>query len=264
VRTAYAARVRRFRLPIGRIFGIQLYLHGTWFVVLALVVWASARVFAQAYPGLPAAERSAMAIVTGPVFFACLALHEVSHAVVARRFGIAVHGITLFLFGGVAEIDGEVPSPGREFAVALVGPATSVALASLFALAAMGATALHRAGAEGVLLTLAAVNLGVAVFNLIPGLPLDGGRLLRAGVWGWTGDFTRATRIAAVGGQILAVCLAVLGAVVVLTGDLAGLWYVPLGAFVWFLARRSALARVPVPMGALALPREGDPAQSRP
>jgi Zn-dependent protease len=255
--------VRRFRLPLGRILGIQLSLHGTWFAVLALVVWASERVFAQAYPGLPIAERWIMAVITGLAFFACLALHELSHAVVARRFGVAVRGITLFLFGGVAEIEGEVPSPGREFAVALVGPATSVTLASLFALASTGATGLHRAGAEGVLLVLAAVNLGVAVFNLMPGLPLDGGRLLRAGVWRCTGDFTRATRIAAAGGQILALCLALLGLVVVLTGDLAGLWYVPMAAFVWFLARRSALAEVPTGTGALALPREGDPAQPR-
>ncbi len=195
------ASVRRFRLPIGRILGIRLYLHASWFLVLGLVVWVSARVFAQAYPELPGGERGAMALITGLAFFAGLALHEVSHAVVARRFGIVVRGITLFVFGGVAEIEGEVPTPGHEFAVALVGPATSITLAAFLALLAMGASGLDRAGAEGVLYTLAAVNLGVALFNLIPGLPLDGGRLLRAGIWRWTGDFARATRIAALGGR---------------------------------------------------------------
>jgi Zn-dependent protease len=256
--------VRRSRLPVGRILGIRLYLHASWFIVLGLVVWVSARVFAQAYPDLPSSERGVMALVTGLTFFVGLALHEVSHAVVARRFGIAVRGITLFVFGGVAEVEGEIPTPGREFAVALVGPATSVTLASLLALLAMGASALDRAGAEGVLYTLAAVNLGVAMFNLIPGLPLDGGRLLRAGVWRWTGDFVRATRIAARGGQIVALSLAATGVAIAVLGDIGGLWYVPMGMFIWLLARRSARARVPGEAGALALPREGDPAQSRP
>ncbi len=134
-------------------------------------------------PGLPVVERLSMAAITGVAFFGCLAVHEVAHAVVARRFGVRVKSITLFLFGGVAEIEGELPTPGSEFAVALAGPATSVAIGSVLALAAGIAERLAWTGAAGVLFTLALVNLGVAVFNLVPGLPLDGGRILRAAIW---------------------------------------------------------------------------------
>jgi Zn-dependent protease len=248
--------VRRFRISAGRLLGIRLYLHASWFLVLALVVWATTSEFAIAYPGLPDLERLAMAVITGLSFFACLAIHEVAHAVVARRFGIHVRGITLFLFGGVAEIEGEVPSPSHEFAVALVGPATSVMLGSIFALMGELASGLRWTGAEGVFFTLSAVNLGVALFNLIPGLPLDGGRLLRAGIWRVTGSFILGTRVAALGGRLVALMLAGVGILASMRGNAAGLWYVPMGAFIWFLARASGRSAPPVGSGALALERE--------
>ena len=191
--------MRRFRLRIGSLLGIPLWIHVSWFAVLALVVWTVTVEFGEVLPGLPVTERASMAAITGVAFFGCLAVHEVAHAVVARRFGVRVKSITLFLFGGVAEIDGELPTPGSEFAVALAGPATSVALGSSFALAANVAERLGWSGAEAVLVTLALVNLGVAVFNLVPGLPLDGGRILRAAIWRCTGNFSRATRVAAAG-----------------------------------------------------------------
>ena len=115
--------MRRFRIPIGRVFGIRLSLHASWFLVFALVTWTTVVAYGDAYPRLPGAERAAMGVVTGIAFFACLLANEISHAMVARRFGIRIRGIMLFMFGGVAEIEGEVPSPAREFAVALVGPA---------------------------------------------------------------------------------------------------------------------------------------------
>jgi Zn-dependent protease len=185
--------VRRASIRIGSVLGIELSLHVTWFVVLALVVWAVTTGFGDVYPRLGPVVRGAMGLVTGVALFMCLTVHELAHAVTARRFGIRVRGITLFVFGGVAEIEGEVPTPAREFAVALIGPAVSLALGAAVALGTTWAAAVPAL--EGVMGTLALVNLGVARFNLIPGLPLDGGRLRRA--CGGSGSRARATAIAA-------------------------------------------------------------------
>ena len=237
-----------------------MWIHVSWFAVFGLVVWTTTDEFGAALPELPLVERLAMASVMGIAFFACLAVHEVAHAVVARRFAVRVRGITLFLLGGVAEIDGELPSPGSEFAVALAGPATSVVIASVTALGSRWAHRLGWAGPEGVLFILSAVNLGVAVFNLIPGLPLDGGRILRAVIWRWTGNFIRATKVAAIGGRVVAATLVAIGIGVSLTGHPVALWYLLMGIFIWFLARASGKAAPPVRSGALALTREGEAA----
>jgi Zn-dependent protease len=250
--------VIRFR--VARVLGIPIWVHGSWFVVLGLAIWALAAAFGDALPRLPIAERLVMATVTGFAFFACLCIHEVAHAIVARRFGVRVQGITLFLLGGVAEIRGELPSPGAEFAVALVGPATSAAIGSVLALAAEGARSLGWTPVEAVAFTLALVNLGVALFNLIPGLPLDGGRILRAAIWRRTGSFTRGTNAASLGGRIVAAALVAIGIVSAVRGELTGLWYVPMGAFIWFLARASARATPPADDRALALTGEGEAA----
>lgn len=267
--------MRRFRVPLGRVLGIRLWLHASWFLVFGLVAWATAAEFAELYPRLPGAEIVVMGLVTAAAFFACLTVHELAHAVVSRRFGIVVRGITLFVFGGVAEIDGEIPTPATEFAVALVGPAVSLALAGAFGLGGLFAGDRSWSALEGVLGTLALVNLGVALFNLVPGLPLDGGRLLRAGLWQLWGDHRRATRIAAAGGRVVAVALALLGVVLAVTGDPVGLWYVPLGAFLWMLAAASVRSSdqataprqdgaVPAAAGGVALRNgEGQAAQPR-
>ncbi|HEV8564623.1 MAG TPA: site-2 protease family protein [Actinomycetota bacterium] len=252
--------MERFRIPIGRPLGIRLWVHASWFAVLAFISWAAAGAFGDAYPELPLAERAAMGVVTAVAFFACLVIHELSHAVVARRFGLEVRGITLFLFGGVAEIRGEVPTPSKEFAVALVGPATSLTLGGVLGLAAVWATDRRLSGAEGVLFTLAVVNVGVALFNLVPGLPLDGGRLLRAGLWRISGDFSKATRVAVAAGRVLAVALLVLGGVLVATGNGFGAWYGAMAVFLWLLAGRSG--RASPPGEALAWHGEGQAAQS--
>ena len=256
--------MRRLRLPIGRVLGIRLWLHVSWFPVLAVAVWALSATFADAEPSLPGSERFVMGVVTALAFFACLTIHELSHAVVARRFGIEVRGITLFLFGGVAEISGEVPTPAREFAVAIVGPAASLGLASLAGLASAWTGARGWAGAEGTTFALAAVNLGVAVFNLVPGLPLDGGRILRAAVWRITGSFTRATRVAAAGGKVLAAGIGIASLVLLLHRDPLGLWYAGIGTFLWLLATNAARARPPAPPAGVAWEREGEAAEPRP
>ena len=250
----------RFRVRLARVLGIPIWVRGSWFVVLGLAVWAMTSAFGDVLPQLPITERLVMATVTGLAFFGCLCAHEIAHAVVARRFGVRVRGITLFLLGGVAEIQGELPSPGAEFAVALVGPATSVAIGSVFALVAKSAGSLGWTAFEAVAFTLALVNLGVALFNLIPGLPLDGGRILRAAIWRRTGSFTRATAAASLGGRIVAAALVAIGIVSAIRGELTGLWYVPMGAFIWFLARASARAGPPAGDRALALTGEGEAA----
>lgn len=241
-------------------FGIQLWLHASWFVVFGLVAWLTASEFGDLYPRLSSPVHIGMGLTTGAVFFGCLTLHELAHALVSRRFGIVVRGITLFMFGGVAEIEGEIDAPATEFAVALIGPATSLGLGATFGLVALFASDRNWSVVEGITGTLALVNLGVALFNLVPGLPLDGGRLLRAWLWRAWGDRRRATRIASIGGLVVAVALAGFGVVLALTGDPFGLWYVPMSAFLWFLARASGRV-VPVPVGALALAdREGQAA----
>lgn len=253
--------MHRFRFRVARVLGIQIWVHASWFVVLGLAVWAVTAAFGDVLPQLPISERLVMATVTGFAFFGCLCVHEVAHAVVARRFGVRVRGITLFLLGGVAEIQGELPSPGAELAVALVGPATSVAIGSVLALLAEWAGALGWTGVEAVAFTLALVNLGVALFNLVPGLPLDGGRILRAAIWRMTGSFARATAAASLGGRLVAAVLVAVGIVSAVRGELTGLWYVPMGVFIWFLARASARAMPPpVDDRALALTGEGEAA----
>jgi Zn-dependent protease len=254
--------VRRWRVRIGRVLGVQLWLHASWFVVFGLVVWLTASEFGDLYPRRSTPVHVAMALATGALFFGCLTLHELAHAAVSKRFGITVRGITLFMFGGVAEIEGEIDAPATEFAVALIGPAISLSLGAMFGLVGLFASDRHWAVVEGITGTLALVNLGVAVFNLVPGLPLDGGRLLRASLWHIWGDRRRATRVASIGGLAVAVALAGFGILVALTGDPFGLWYVPMSAFLWFLARASGRA-VPASAGALALPdREGEAARS--
>jgi Zn-dependent protease len=259
--------VRRFDLRVGSILGIRLSLHVSWFLVFALVVWVTMAGFAEIYPEIRGPVRFAMGLVTGAAFFVCLTVHELAHALTARRFGIRVRGITLFLFGGVAEIEGEVPTPAREFAVALVGPAVSTFLGAVFALGTQIASSAGRPVAEGILGTLALVNLGVALFNLFPGLPLDGGRLVRAALWRLSGSYAAATRVAAAGGSLLAVLLVALGVLLVVAeGETAGLWYVPMGLFLWFLARAAGRRRRPpsVPGGLALDDREGQAPQPRP
>jgi Zn-dependent protease len=253
--------VRRFSVRLGRVLGIELRLHASWFLVFGLVVWATTTEFGELYPRRSTAMHVAMGLVTGLAFFVCLTAHELAHSAVARRFDVQVRSITLFLFGGVAEIRGELRTPATEFAVALVGPAVSILLGGAFGLAAERAEGV----VAGVLLTLALVNLGVGVFNLVPGLPLDGGRLLRAGLWRLTGSYARATRVAAAGGRVVAALLVALGGVLAATGEPVGLWYVPMGVFLWLLAGTAGRGGGPVARRALALGhREGEAPQPGP
>ena len=187
-----------FRL--GRFFGIEVGVNWSWLVVVALIVWTLATgIFPAQDPGLSRGAYVAMAIVAALLFFTSLLLHELGHALVARRAGMEIEGITLWLFGGVAKFRGMFPSAGAEFRIAIAGPLVSLALGLLFALAAW------RAGlpeaVDGVVAWLGYINLSLLVFNLLPALPLDGGRVLRSALWQFRGDFAWATHIASLIGR---------------------------------------------------------------
>lgn len=220
-------------LRIGRVFGIQLELDYSWFVIFVLIAWSLARhYFPLTHPGWPAEAYWGMAVVTALLFFASVVAHELAHSVVSRANGVPVRNITLFFFGGAAEISEEPRRARDEFLMALAGPATSLALAASFGLLWLislpFSQQLHALAGW-----LASINVGLGLFNLIPGFPLDGGRVLRAAIWGLTGDLRRATRIASGLGRAVAYGFIFWGIWQVFVGNLAdGLWIIFIG---WFL-----------------------------
>lgn len=226
-----------------RIGGIPIRIHASWILIALLVVWSLATsYFPSSAPHQSTAAYWLAGLVTALLFFASLLLHELAHSLFARARGLRVTGITLYLFGGVAEIGAETTNPGDEFRVTAAGPVTSVALAGLFGIAWLATDSLsHLIGAT--FGYLAIMNLFLGVFNLLPGLPLDGGRLLRAFVWWRTGDPDRATRVAAIGGVVVGVLLIAAGAVsMVVSSWLSGLWLILLGWYLQGAARQERMA----------------------
>lgn len=229
---------RAGRLLLGRLAGIPVYLHYSWLIVFALLTWSLAQGYFPVRPaGSPALANWARALAAALLFFASILLHELGHAVVARRRGLAVRSVTLFVFGGIARLEKEPHDRGTEIRMAAAGPAVTLALVLLFRLVALW-TALPLS-ARVVAEYLAVANLVILLFNLVPAFPLDGARLLRGLLWGWTGR-ERATRIAAGAGRAFAGLLIVAGVVAVLGGAaVAGFWYVLIG---WFLEKASSAA----------------------
>lgn len=186
------------RWRLFRLLGIPISVEASWLVILVLLTWTLVNFFAKAVTGLPTGAYWMMALGAALGFFACIVLHELGHAVVARASGIPIRGITLFLFGGVAELEGEPKSAKSEFFMAIAGPVVSAVLAAgLWLLSGLGWTE----AAVVVLQHLAVINLAVLVFNLVPAFPLDGGRVLRSILWGITGNLRRATYYASLMGQ---------------------------------------------------------------
>jgi Zn-dependent protease/CBS domain-containing protein len=233
----FSSRVRLFRL-----FGIPISLDLSWLIILALLTWMLATgLYAQApaTSHLSEAERWLLSLGTALAFFLCVVLHELGHALVARRMGMEINGITLFLFGGVAELRGEPPSARAEFWMAVAGPIVSAVLGvGLWFLAESGAEAGWPGPAVLFLVYLAIINLMVLVFNLIPAFPLDGGRILRSALWAAMGNLRRATRIAAMLGQGFAWFLIIYGILAIIYGpDLPlggvwnGIWLILIGMF---------------------------------
>ncbi|MFC0531951.1 site-2 protease family protein [Phytohabitans kaempferiae] len=249
---------------VGRIAGVPIRVNWSVLVIFVLItVGLAAGSLPAGYPGHPRWAYAVAGLCAATVFFAGLLAHELSHAIVAKRNGLEVKQITLWLLGGIAEIRGEARDPGTEARIAGIGPLVSLLIGVVFGAVAiairMGGTGL----VGGVFVWLAVINLALAVFNVLPAAPLDGGRLLRAGLWKLLGDKTRAAIAAARAGRILGAALIALGFLeLFLRGYLGGLWLALLGWFVLGAAgAEEAQTRV---TGALSGVRVGDVMSARP
>ena len=244
---------------IGRALGIPIRVHASWFFVFIFVTWTLATGYLpEALPGLSGSRYWGMGTVAALLLFLSVLLHELGHSYVALRYRIPIGQITLFLFGGVAHMRKEPPSPMAEFLIAIAGPAVSFALGALCFGAAVAAEALPLpAGGRGFVVLgglLGFNNVVLGLFNLIPGFPLDGGRALRAGLWAWSKNFNRATSQAAIIGLGFGILIGGLGAVLV-GGTISGVfdrstagnggWLIFIGAFLfgaaWSTKRQVAL-----------------------
>jgi len=223
-------------LRIGRFGGVEVRVNWSWLVVLALIVWSLADgIFPSQNPGLSHRVYLAMGIVAAGLFFVSVLLHELGHAWRARREGIEIDAITLWLFGGVTQFKGRFTTAAAEFRIAIAGPLVSLALGAAFVLLARADL---PSAVDGVAAWVGYVNLSLAVFNLIPALPLDGGRVFRAALWRAKGDLGWATRVASDVGQGFGYLFIALGiAMLIFQGSFSGAWLAFIGWFVLQAAR---------------------------
>jgi Zn-dependent protease/predicted transcriptional regulator len=220
---------------VARIAGIEVRIDSSWAVIALLITYSMYLRVTLVYPDTPTGEAVALGILGAVLFFGSVLVHELAHALVSQARGIRVQDITLFLFGGATRARVESRGPTDEFLIAVVGPLTSGALAVLFGIIAGVGRDVLPTPLAGTFGYLAWVNLLLAVFNLVPGFPLDGGRVLRSAIWRATGSFARATRIASMSGQAVGWLLVALGVVSLLAGNLAGgIWFAFIG---WFLVQ---------------------------
>lgn len=225
------------RWQLFRLLGIPISLDASWLVILALLTWTLVDLFGEAVPGLSAIAYWIMGLSAALGFFACIVLHELGHALVARKVGIPIRGITLFLFGGVAEMEDEPRSAMAEFLMAIAGPIVSAILACLCWLASQ---LLSIPAVAFPFHYLSEINLVVLVFNLVPAFPLDGGRIFRAALWAMLGNMRRATHWASLSGMAFAWLLGGLGILLVLGGAIIqGGWLILIGLFLHNAARGS-------------------------
>lgn len=222
-------------IELFEIFGFRVRIDPSWFIVALLVTWNFATlVFPTQLAGRGNATYWAMGIAGSLVYFLSVLLHELSHSLVARTFGLEMRGITLFIFGGVAEMPQEPTTPKSELLIAAAGPLASVILALVFGgIGLAGQTFGWPAPVTTVLVYLGILNFALAVFNLIPAFPLDGGRLLRSILWGWKNNLRWATRVSSTIGAGFGLLLVLLGGVEIFTGNFtSGLWMCLIGLFV--------------------------------
>jgi Zn-dependent protease/predicted transcriptional regulator len=253
---------------IGRALGIPIRVHASWFVVFLLVTWSlSTEYLPDNLPGLTPERYWAMGGLAAVLLFVSVLLHELGHSYVALYYRIPIEKITLFIFGGVAHMRKEAPTPRAEFLIALAGPAVSFVIGGLcFVLVELAETIQPQHGLQGWIMLgalLGFVNMQIGLFNMIPGFPLDGGRMLRAGLWAWGNNFYRATKQAAGVGLAFGVMLGLTGLVVLYGSVSGGLptsmasnggWVVVIGMFLFAAAlasrrqvvMRQALATVPI------------------
>jgi Zn-dependent protease/predicted transcriptional regulator len=224
-------------ITLGRIAGIRIGIHWSWLVVFGLIAWTlAAEVFPAQNPDLSSTAYVAMALVATLLFFGSLLLHELGHAVQARRERVEIDGITLWLFGGIARFKGDLPNAGAEFRIAVAGPIVTLGIGATCAL--LASTAGLPEAADGVAAWLGYTNLALLAFNLLPALPLDGGRVLRSLLWMRNGDRARATFAAGHIARVLAYLMIGFGiASLLFFGAFAGAWLAFIG---WFLLQASA------------------------
>jgi Zn-dependent protease/predicted transcriptional regulator len=230
-------------IQIGKIYGIRILLHPSWFFIFGLIALSFVSKFEALNVGIPATRLWGLGLATSVLFFGSLVFHEMAHSVIAKHYKIPVISITLFIFGGVARIGRDPSRAIEEFNIAVAGPISSLLLAGGFGIVSLAA------GTNVILQALAGslawINLSLALFNLLPGFPLDGGRIFRAIVWGVTKDYSRSTRIAARSGQVVAYGMIALGAIWALYGYktggemISGMWLAFIGWFLLTTARQS-------------------------
>jgi Zn-dependent protease/predicted transcriptional regulator len=235
--------MRNDGIQIGKIYGIPIFLHPSWFFIFGLIALSFVSKYDALNLSIPTTRLYGLGLVTSILFFGCLLFHEMAHSVIAKHYKIPVVSITLFIFGGVARIGRDPSRAIEEFNIAVAGPVSSFLLAAGFGIIC------RVAGTNEILQVLAGslawINLTVALFNLLPGFPLDGGRIFRSIVWGFTKDFSRSTRIAARSGQVVAYGMIGLGAILAVNGYrtngdvISGLWLAFIGWFLLTTARQS-------------------------
>lgn len=233
---------------IGRMFGIDMYVQPSWFLIFGVLVWSNMAELGRQFGTSGVTSLNVgFAVLAASALFASVLAHEYGHALMARFFGYRTLQISLHLFGGVAEIDAQPRRPRDEFWVAVAGPLVSLALAFVFGVFAAvvglatnkGQSSLLGAYTLDALVSLAFVNGMLFLFNLLPGYPMDGGRVLRSIVWASTGNALGSIRIAATAGRVIGGALMAIGVVFALTGNFAGLWFVLVGWFLHGLAKAS-------------------------
>jgi Zn-dependent protease/predicted transcriptional regulator len=226
---------------IGRIFGIPIYVHASWFIIFVLITSMLGMQFTQEHPQWTPTQHWTVGVITSLLFFASVLFHELSHSMIARIYKIRVISITLFVFGGVARLGREPSKPIQEFNIAIAGPIASLVLAAGFSTLTLFFPYSQMVGALATWLWR--TNEGLALFNLLPGFPLDGGRVFRAIVWGVTKDFARATKAAALSGKVVAYGMIILGAGLAMMEKelwMSGLWLAFIGWFLLNAAQESA------------------------
>lgn len=228
-------------ITLFKMYGFAVRVDSSWLIIAVLITWSLAvGFFPHIYPGLTHAEYWLMGISGAILLFVSIIVHELAHSLVARKNGLPMKGITLFIFGGVAEMDQEPPSAKAEFQMAIAGPLTSVAVGGIFYVLAAATHSSLPVVAVGVFSYLAWINWILAAFNMVPAFPLDGGRVLRSILWHWKGNIWQATRVASTIGSGFGVLLMVFGVYRLLAGDFIGaVWWFLIGMFLKSAAQGS-------------------------
>jgi Zn-dependent protease/predicted transcriptional regulator len=221
---------------IGKIMGIPIRVHFSWLIVFGLITWSlSTYYFPKAAPDLPTGSYWIKGALAALLLFASVAFHELAHSLVAQRYKIFIESITLFIFGGVAQMKGEPPHPKAEFWIAIAGPISSFFLSAIFFSLSLSTVG----GVKALLSYLAQINLILGIFNLIPGFPMDGGRVLRSSIWSKTKNFFYATQKASSIGRKIAMFFIFFGILSLFTRLPGGLWLMLIGWFLYTAAQAS-------------------------